>query len=359
MAHAIDMSVFERSIFDMPVVETAVVDTSIISVDTSLAETVVIDTSIIPVDTSIVETAVIDTSIISVDTSLAETVVIDTSIISVDTSLAETVVIDTSIIPVDTSHAETVVIDTSIIFVDTSIVETAVIDTSIIPVDTSLAETAVIDTSIIPVDTSTIQKTTAVESDEPTWPKRLRWGRRVAYNNASVTGLSTRVYSFDGQSLTYTEYGHEAVHAYGFEVSAILFFSVSDAVAFHISPALLFRKPLSTRYAGIGEVALSFPLLVEWSPFSAVPLHALAGIQPDLPMYTRLMWRSEPLSDSREPHVALGERSPLDFGFVLGVGGYINRKAAVDVRAIIGLLDFDRVPGRRLNQFTVGINYIR
>jgi hypothetical protein len=232
-----------------------------------------------------------------------------------------------------------------------------------IPIDSLIAE-ALRETAVdVPVDSAS-STGTAVKPPPPDdipergRSKRLKFGRRVAYNNSSVAGLSVKVYSFDGEALSYTEYKTEAVHAIGFELNAILALGVTDAMALNFAPGVVFRKPLSTRFAGVGELALSFPMIMEWRPFEAVPLYALAGIRPDVPVYTRLTWRSEPSSEFREPYTMLGDRGAIDFGLVVGAGGYISDKASIDVRAIFGLARFDRVPGRRLNQFNLGINYV-
>jgi hypothetical protein len=117
---------------------------------------------------------------------------------------------------------------------------------------------------------------------------------------------------------------------------------------------LIFRIPLSTEAAGVGEAAVSLPMLLQWKPPFGLPLplYALAGIQPDVPVYTRVTWR-------HSENVRFNDRTAIDFGLVAGVGGYINDRVSLDARAIIGLAKFDHKSARRLNQFTVGMNYIR
>ncbi|MCL2218869.1 MAG: PorT family protein [Chitinispirillia bacterium] len=247
------------------------------------------------------------------------------------------------------------VIDTPDIVIDTSISA----GTSAIVVDTSVSP----GTSAIVVEMSTLAGTPpAYAVDEPApspFEGLLKFGRRVAYNNSSVTGVRARVYSFDGETLSYTTYGNEVIHGSGFEAGGIIFFVLTeDVMALNIAPAVLVRRPLSTRYAAVGEIALSIPVLLEWRPYGALPLHALIGVQPGVPLYTWLTWSDEPNSTNREPGAVLARRMPVDFGVVMGAGWYLNERVALDARAILGLAGFDRAPGRRLNQFTVGISYI-
>jgi hypothetical protein len=232
---------------------------------------------------------------------------------------------------------------------DSAVAAEIVSETSVdAPAGTSAAETV-----IVPIDNAETVGYT------PSSPKRLKYGRRVAYNNSWVDGLNVMVYSFDGESLVRTEYANEAVRGFGFEISAILLLVLTDAAAFNFAPGIIFRKPLNTKFAGVGELAVSFPALLEWRPFAAVPLHALAGMQADIPVYTRLTWSSEPHSAEIEPHSAFNERFPIDFGAVVGLGAYLNDRLALDARVVLGLADFDYETGRRLNQFTVSISYIR
>ncbi|MCL2183327.1 MAG: hypothetical protein FWB85_07650 [Chitinispirillia bacterium] len=265
----------------------------------------------------------------------------------VDSSLAEVIHADTL---AGTSTAGTIPELSVDIPADSSLAEVIPAPAINAPADTLICETAVITPRI---------HTPSVDGYLPSAPKRIKFGRRVAYNNSFVSGLSADIYSFDGETLSLVKHRTEVVHSTGFEVSAILRITVNDAAALKFLPAVLFRKPLSTRYAGVGELAVSFPFFLEWRPYAAVPLYALAGVQPDVPVYTRLMWSAEPQSAQSEPYSVLGERSVADFGVVIGLGGYLNDRLSLDARVVLGMADFDRTPGRRLNQVTLGINYIR
>jgi hypothetical protein len=182
--------------------------------------------------------------------------------------------------------------------------------------------------------------------------KRLKFGRRAAFNYSMVTNMRARIYSHDGESFSYTEYGNKAGFGIGFEVAGIIGAALSDAAALNFSPGVVFRKPFNTAVVGISEVAVSFPMLLEWAPVGFLPLRLYGGFMAGLPLYARVKWNGE-------KSVAFEERAAADFGFAAGVGGYIGDKAFVDLRWIWGLSEYDRVGGRRLNQLAAGVNYIK
>jgi len=205
--------------------------------------------------------------------------------------------------------------------------------------------------------------------------RKIKIGRRVAFNHSQVSNVSVRIYTYDGDGFVYTEYPNKPIFGLGVEAAGIVDFILSDALLLNFSPGLVLRKPINTAVVGTSEVGLSFPLLIEWGPFGGVGLESVGavsdafskswsdrfdrrrlrlfgGVWVGVPLYAWVKWNGE-------ESVQFKERAAADFGVVCGVGVYVSDKAFVDVRGIFGLSGYDGVEGRRLNQLSIGVNYVK
>jgi hypothetical protein len=205
-----------------------------------------------------------------------------------------------------------------------------------------------------PVDTFDIS------AAEAALKKRIKFGRRIAVNNSQVTNMRVRLYSHDGESFSYKEYRNQASFGFGFEVAGVIILKFTDALALNFPPAVIVRKPLNTSVVGISEIAVAFPMLLEWRPFEAksflpdvnIPLRAYCGIQAGVPVYARIKWNNE-------GSAPFNERTAVDFGLAVGAGADVSDKAFIDAKVIFGVSGYDRVAGHRLNQVCAGVNYVR
>jgi len=204
--------------------------------------------------------------------------------------------------------------------------------------------------------------------------KRIKFGRRAAFNHSQVTDVLIRVYSHDGDSFSYSEYKNQASFGIGFEVAGVIDWVLSEALTLNFSPGVVFRKPINTAVVGTSEVGVSCPLLLEWGPFGAFGarggaasdvfekpwaggfdlrrLRLFGGIWVGVPLFAWVKWNDEESASFKE-------RKPVDLGAVCGVGMYVSDRAFVDVRGILGLSGYDSMEGHRLNQLAIGVNYVK
>jgi hypothetical protein len=215
-----------------------------------------------------------------------------------------------------------------------------------------------------------IQCADTVTQESPEKKRKLKFGRRVAFNHSQVSNILVRIYTHDGNGFSSVEYRNKAIFGVGFEVAGIVDWAVSDALLLNFSPGVVFRKPVNTAVVGTSEVGLSFPVLFEWRPFDGVApasesdafaksgrfdvrqLRLFGGIWAGAPLYARMKWNGE-------ESVPFRDRSAADFGLVCGLGVYVSDKAFVDARGIFGLTGYDSAGGRRLNQLAIGVNYVK
>jgi len=211
---------------------------------------------------------------------------------------------------------------------------------------------------------------------KPSWIKKnMKFGRRAAFNNSHVTNILIRIYTHDGESFSYAEYRNQAVFGIGFEAAGIIGLILSDAAALNFSPGVVFRKPVNTAVVGTSEIGASFPLLLEWGPFGALrprggasgrddfagfraggfdlrQLRLFGGVWAGAPLFARVKWNGE-------KSAPFTDRAAADFGLVCGAGIYISDRAFIDARGTFGLSGYDGMPGRRLNQAAIGVNYVK
>jgi hypothetical protein len=258
-------------------------------------------------------------------------------------------------IPSESTVIDTfIVADEDTVLSDSSTIDTAVTADKYADGDTLRPDMSAIDTVIIEKEAARSEPSTDNAAEEVGWrpPGRIKFGRRAAFNHSQVTGARARLYSHDGESFSYTEYRNKASFGIGFEVAGIIGVVLSDAASLNFSPGVVVRKPFNTSVVGISEVAVSFPVLMEWAPFRFLPLRLYGGIMAGVPVYASVKWNDE-------GNKAFKERAAADFGLAAGAGVYVSDRAFVDVRGILGLSGYDRAGERRLNQLAVGVNYIK
>jgi hypothetical protein len=236
-------------------------------------------------------------------------------------------------------------------------------------VDTAIAVITV-DTVNIINTVNAVSTIDTVTQEPPEKNRKIKFGRRVAFNHSQVSNILVRIYTHDGNAFSSVEYRNKAIFGVGFEVAGIVDWSVSDALLLNFSPGVVFRKPVNTAVVGTSEVGLSFPVLFEWRPFDGVApvsesdafarsgrfdvrqLRLFGGIWVGAPLYARMKWNGE-------ESVPFRDRSAADFALVCGVGVYVSDKAFVDARGIFGLTGYDSAGGHRLNQLAIGVNYVK
>jgi len=228
------------------------------------------------------------------------------------------------------------------------------------------------DEAIQSVDTTNIVNT--VDREPPISKRKIKFGRRAAFNHSQVSNVLVRIYRHDGESFSYAEYRNQAVFGVGFEVAGIIDWVLfDDALALDFSPGVVFRKPINTAVVGTSEVGLSVPVMLEWAPFGGGSgggrgesasdvfargrferrhLRLFGGIWVGVPLYARVKWNGEESAPFRE-------RSAADLGLICGVGVHVSDWAYVDVRGIFGLSGYDRARGHRLSQLAIGVNYVK
>jgi hypothetical protein len=214
------------------------------------------------------------------------------------------------------------------------------------------APAALIADTVDKVNTTNAESGDAIRGFLQLLSKRLKFGRRAAFNYSTVTDMRARIYSHNGENFTYTEYRNKAGFGIGFEVAGVIGVALFDAASLNFSPGAVFRKPFNTALVGISEAAVSFPVLLEWAPAGFLPLRLYGGFMAGVPLYARVKWNGE-------KSAAFTERAAADFGLAAGIGCYVSDKAFIDMRGIFGLSGYDRAGGRRLNQLAVGVNYIK
>jgi len=224
-------------------------------------------------------------------------------------------------------------------------------------------------------------KTAAEDGDEdfgrkPSWIKRrMKFGRRAAFNQSQVTDFAVRIYTHDGESFLRSEYRDRLGFGIGFEAAGVIELFFSEALALNFSPGVVFSKPINTAVVGTSEAGLSFPLLLEWGPFGAfkprsgaAPADAFAGVRSGRFDLRRLrlfggIWAGAPLFAwvkwNGEAGAPFKERASADFGLACGAGVHVSDRAFVDARVFFGLTGYDRTAGHRLNQAAIGVNYVK
>ncbi|MDR2693414.1 MAG: hypothetical protein LBB74_04270 [Chitinispirillales bacterium] len=237
----------------------------------------------------------------------------------------------------------------------------------------------VIDKAIDTVNTINTAVTGGDDKDIDRMPsdkrKKIKFGRRAAFNHSQVSNVLIRIYRHDGDGFICYEYRNKAGFGIGFEVAGVVDWALSDALVLNVSPGVIFRKPINTAVVGTSEVGLSIPVLAEWGPFGGVAvrsargapdafmnpwggmyflrrLRLFGGICVGVPVYSWVKWNGE-------ENAPFKNRAAADFGLAGGVGLYVSDRAFVDVRGIFGLSGYDGVEGRRLNQLAIGVNYVK
>jgi hypothetical protein len=215
--------------------------------------------------------------------------------------------------------------------------------------------------------------------EPPTAKRKIKFGRRAAFNHSWVSNFSVRIYTHDGESFSYAEYRNRVGFGVGFEVAGIIDVVLADALSLNLSPGFVVQKPISTAAAGTSEAGLFVPLMFEWAPFGggfgvgrgegvAAPdvfaksglgrlerrhLRLFGGIWAGAPLYVRVKWIGEGGAPFKE-------RSAADFGLICGAGVYVSEWAYIDIRGVFGLSEYDITRGgHRLSQLAIGVNYVK
>ncbi len=225
------------------------------------------------------------------------------------------------------------------------------------------------------VDVADIKYAVDAGDKETSKKRKIKFGRRAAFNHSQVTDVLIRIYTHDGERFSYAEYRNRAAFGIGFEVAGVIDLVLSEVLALNFSPGVVFRKPINTAVVGTSEVGVSCPLLLEWGPFGALgsrggisppdafarswgggfdvrQLRLFGGILAGVPLFAWMKWNGE-------ESASFTDRMAVDFGLIGGVGIYVSDRAFVDVRGILGISKYDNVEGHRLNQLSIGVNYVK
>jgi len=182
--------------------------------------------------------------------------------------------------------------------------------------------------------------------------RRVKFGGRLAYNNSFVLGMVINVTDYDEDRGVFDEsYDSKSGMGHGFCVGGVVLFNVWESVHVSAGVDFIYRSPVVTDVSATREFALGFPVLVRWDVMGS-PLFIEAGVQVDVPFGTRVKWNW----DSKAEDV--WNRNAVDVGLAVGAGYFVTKNISVDLRAVIGLTQFDDVNDGALSQVSVGVSWV-
>jgi len=195
---------------------------------------------------------------------------------------------------------------------------------------------------------------TGEKQETATWKPVVRFGVRGAYNNSFVSNASLTVDRQDDSTdwLPVTEeHDGKPGAGSGFSLGGVFYLGLSPNLGVSVGADFIYRTPVVTDVSTMTEMALGIPVLVQWKVLGS-PLYIEGGAQIDIPFGTKnkLEWDNEALD--------VDGRKGLDVGIAVGAGYYVTKSITVDLRAVIGVTQFDHVNGRSLNQVCIGVSYL-
>jgi len=191
----------------------------------------------------------------------------------------------------------------------------------------------------------------AAEEEKKERGSRFKFGVRGAYNNSFAANMKITRYEYD-DIIIMKEHGHKIGLSHGFHIESVVLINIiNDSLDIKLSPGVIYRKPFVSEITEASEWAITIPAMMQLRMYDT-PVKLLGGFQLDIPLGTEMKWDSGPSYE-------IEDRSPVDFGIVLGACVYIRKNVFVDFKYNFGLIPFlDGKSDHRLNQISVGAGVI-